>query len=273
MKRTLFLITCIFYFSTSSGQETKTYHGLFSDGALSGTATYQYYEDENYERIFNGTFSLTSGDMKLNGGFKNNLRNGSWKITERSDESLSIGKVYLITALGSYKDGMLDGKWSYTMIEQGSNKIVQKTNATFKENLLVGKYEFLDNYIKDNLRITMYFDSTGKLDGTRSVYYKVFGIPYEEIDKYKNGQLFWALHRNSTTGEILYKLENKVENSKPGMRADDFDYIDDYIHSGTYFWFYKYDDYTTYLGCGRYNNPIYRFMRGLAKPSFNSFYY
>ena len=81
--RYLFLIAIFSYSYWLLGQNksTQTYSGNFEGGK----ATYSYYENNEYERIYNGDFEYTGNVedyvglvFNISGDFANNLKEGKW---------------------------------------------------------------------------------------------------------------------------------------------------------------------------------------------------
>lgn len=72
----------------SLAQTVKTYSGPFGEGK----ATYQYIEDENGERIFNGPFNYVgqNGAIKISGLYKSNKREGKWKFDYKNYKYLVV---------------------------------------------------------------------------------------------------------------------------------------------------------------------------------------
>src|SRR5688500_4151808 len=69
-------------------QEIKTYNGKFTNG----TATYEYYENADLERIYHGKFVnvLENNWTKVSGEYSHNKMHGKWTRvrTTRSEKSV-----------------------------------------------------------------------------------------------------------------------------------------------------------------------------------------
>lgn len=88
MRNKIYLATLFILFIKVSFSQTKTYSGEYENGI----ATYQYYENSDFERVLNGTFS--------------------YKVTDRRE-----GRGYCtIEVSGRFKDNIKDGKWTYKVI-------------------------------------------------------------------------------------------------------------------------------------------------------------
>ena len=147
-------------------QKIETYKGKYEDG----NAEYEYYENENLERIFNGKFIFSIDNNSLvTGQYSNNIRVGNWKMkivtyNQQSGTIMSIDKCY-----GSYVDGKKNGVWTYEIddaLENNNVKNVFKIN--FKNDTIVGKLDFT-NYSK-TLQISFVelkgeFDENGLMTG------------------------------------------------------------------------------------------------------------
>jgi len=79
MKYNLLTFAFCLFANLLQAQTIKTYSGPYENGK----ATYQYYEDNNGERIYNGPFTYKSidGTIRITGTYKNGKRNGSWLCT------------------------------------------------------------------------------------------------------------------------------------------------------------------------------------------------
>lgn len=205
MKTTLFVIGLLISQTVLNAQTTQTYNGPFG----TGKAVYQYYENSQSDRVYNGTFSYKGDLFTYTGLFRENNRQGLWKITALNKVYANDKKVKLqhnATVVGAYKAGMMDSIWVYTNTLKFFNpktkkpgtkvdKIVSK--AQFKNNHFVGavSYERITPAGKQNL--SGQFDEAGFPDGiwtiksTREV---------EEI-KFKNGMKISHFLKDLTTGE------------------------------------------------------------------------
>jgi len=182
-------------------QAHKTYSGDYKGG---GTASYTYFENDKYERIFDGDFSATIGlgvwgniPLKVKGEFKNGMKNGEWIFNyDKSDTYIS----------GYFKNGYKDGLWEVYYKHNDKRELGVKAN--YKNGVLVGDYYFnyyvSDSPISGKSKVIGHFNTKGKKDG-------VWNIKYwnkENILKYKDGILYWRLVRNFQTGEVFINYDN-----------------------------------------------------------------
>ena len=98
MKKAELSILFLFFITlTLNAQTVKNYSGNYDLKCyeskaipihlLTGTATYNYYENDDYERIRKGRFSYTgkvsnngvSVNSTISGNYKENLKQGTWK--------------------------------------------------------------------------------------------------------------------------------------------------------------------------------------------------
>jgi len=170
-------------------QPVKTYSGSFKNG----TATYQYYENDNYERIYDGSFIYKAKswgvNLQINGKYSKGEKIGLWNYT--------IGEF---SKTGKYVEGKLSGKW----IEKNNVNNKVKTFASFINGRFAGEFSY--NY--KNTVISGKFNEIGVFDGVWTIKFSSFEENYEDIRKYNNGVLYWSLLRNSETGEIKDKYDN-----------------------------------------------------------------
>ena len=182
-------------------QTIKTYSGNYEKGK----ATYQYYENENYERILNGNFLYKENGFQISGQFKNNLRTGLWKATRSTRMGWSKASD-LITevSIATFNDGDLNGKCSYKKTDVTKKKVLQTCSATFKNNRMIDRFKFDsysdgDKYENDYcpiFSIELFLDKEGFADSTLKCKYKLHYKEFEDIKKYKYGVLYWELYRN-----------------------------------------------------------------------------
>ncbi len=208
MKLKPILLFIILTWNITKSQNIKTYSGNYE----SGKATYQYFENSDYERIFNGTFTYsrandypaayTSGRVSENivitGTFKNNKKNGLWEAKKSFKSGLGsaiYGDLSVIQILkGNFNNGLKTGLWTYK-----ETSVVNKKNESvnyqfnFSNNILVGD-------ISTN-NITGRFDETGKFLGTWSI--KSDGTEY--IAEFENNIFSKLIVRDVADGKIRMK--------------------------------------------------------------------
>ena len=111
MKRIFISAAVLIAAVTLSAQELKTYSGSFKGGE----ATYTYYENDD-GRVFEGKFqwkvapffyNLNDSKLEIVGSFKNNMRDGLWTYTVTDKkEILRVHKV-------NYSQGVPNGKYEF----------------------------------------------------------------------------------------------------------------------------------------------------------------
>ena len=180
----------------SIAQKTQKYNGPFPGG----TATYSFYENADYERIYNGNFKFNNGySQTLSGKFVDNKRNGLW-IGKRKRKGYSSIKVS-----ANYKKGKLHGKCSYIETEKG--KIVEEYYISFKDNVPIGKITYRNKY--RNTSLTLNIAEEGFINGKLVYKFNYYDQGHELIQEYDKGILTFSLYRNKATGEIIQKLDNR----------------------------------------------------------------
>lgn len=198
---TLLLLSSVFSF----GQTLQTYSGTYENG----TATYQYYENENYERVLNGNFTYNEGTAyTIAGQFKDNLRTGLWKATT-TQKNYYTKQVTTKVATATYVAGNLDGLCNYSHTDVATKKVLAKSTARFKNNVMVGNYSHVVSDDENDFTISISLNQEGFADSTSTIKYKYEGRQLEDILKYRYGFLYWELHRDMTDGRILKKLDRK----------------------------------------------------------------
>lgn len=192
------------------GQTLKTYTGSYAGGI----ATYQYYENTNYERIFNGKFSYKSvkdnvnlyrvhipSSIEINGTFKNNFKNGLWMAKdEMSTDVPNYGNIKITTTVnGPYLNGKRQDQWRYNIVLLSTKKnVTENYLVNFNNNILIGAVNLSNT--KGNL------DNQGNFIGTWNIQDKNEGTEY--IAEFKKNVFIKLIKRKVATGEILFRNGN-----------------------------------------------------------------
>ncbi len=252
-----YLFLLLFPFLSFS-QTLKTYEGIYQikkDHFTNGTANYTYFENDKFERVYEGKFSFTSKNLVMSGNFKNGLREGVWKFIRNGKDWLgpykSTNEPFLSTIIVTYKAGKLNGQCSYTNINPVTKKTFITSTATFKNNLLIGKYEFASLYPgEDKYSIHYQCDSLGRVSGDFKLTCVTNGIPIEDLRKYEAGRLKQQICRDISTG-------NKFDGNSNENVYEDVD-----------FWIYSDNGSCEY--CLPKGNTIYVITTGLDVTNLNS---
>jgi len=199
---TLMLITCN---TIVIAQTKKTYNGVFENGK----AIYQYFENNDLERIFDGSFSYTASinsirnkkigvendSYLITGQYKNNMKNGMW--SEKKTYSLDgNGNNYLTNIFsGNYENGLKVGKWTYNSKGVKDSKTYEKiTYFNYNKNILIGKI-FSEGHIDGSI------NNDGVFQGIWNI--KTQGREY--IAEFANGIFIKLIVRKIENGDILFK--------------------------------------------------------------------
>lgn len=186
-----------------NAQEKKVYSGEY----LNGTARYEYYENDNFERILDGFFEYKgkesryrtndAWDINIKGSFKNNIKHGVWEFESYFDY-FKI-KEYV---KGRYKNGYMEGEWISQTYQD--SKIKHESKVNFKDNKLIGSFSFFN----EEFKVEGKFNENHMKDGTWNINYSdPFDNykEYEEIIKFSDGIYYWRLHRRKSDGKIIDK--------------------------------------------------------------------
>jgi hypothetical protein len=179
-------------------QALKNYSGAFENG----TAIYQYYENDKYERVYHGPFSYKSGTLTVTGKFSDDKKDGDWKAINRVSYS-----EFSEVVSGTFSKGNFEGKWIYTRTSTKTGKIIGKSIANFKNNVRVGNYEHWRNDDENIFSINYNLNQQGTFEGDYNVTYQKNGKKFEELRKYRNGVLVFRLFRDLSNGEVLEKYD------------------------------------------------------------------
>jgi len=154
MKNSLLIVTILLCSNWALGQNKAT--KIFSGDFEGGTATYSYYENNNYERIYNGEFGFSGSaerydglKVSIKGNFTNNLRDGKWTFSVSNTKSpvimvlsdKEIAMMKLALRIGSYS-GNISQKYAIVLrraIYNGSIQVFQTYNSTLSGNYTEGK--------------------------------------------------------------------------------------------------------------------------------------
>ena len=212
MKWTLLIIGFLALANLANSQTLKTYTGNYEGGS----ATYQYYENENRDRIFHGQYQYKERNLKINGQFNNNLKDGIWSF-EYYDDNYNFYAIESKKFIGKYDNGRMLGEWNYSYYrkDKKTNKVEesQKMTANFSNNNFAKKYSLKEenmyhaNGIK-KLDIKGQFNKTGLLDSTWVIKYVQNGYDFETYFKYKDGILYGSFSRNLSNGEIIENFDS-----------------------------------------------------------------
>ncbi len=185
----------------SNAQITKIYNGDYENGK----AIYQYYENNDLERIFSGNFTYTNTAKTsleewsckhiTSGQFKDNLKNGIWEVKWDSKSESNKYYIYSGTRIGNYQKGLRTGEFIYhakNNIDGKPSEIIVKAN--FKQNVLIGKILFgkgIDGEIGE--------------DGLFKGSWKMMIGGNEYLAEFVNGIYSKLIVRKIENGEILLK--------------------------------------------------------------------
>jgi sulfatase modifying factor 1 len=191
----------------------------FSGAYENGTATYQYFETSNYERIFHGSFKYKGNVIdglkgKLTftavGQYNQNKKDGFWTYTLKDPNVKGVTEV----VSGNYANGQMEGGWNSVTTVNNTKKTIKKSSAIFKNNKPFGEitYSYTGYTFKEYSAITLkgYFNESGFFDGTWTTDYTQAKIQYQEMRKYRDGVLVWLIHRRMSDGQILDKIDSTL---------------------------------------------------------------
>jgi hypothetical protein len=205
MKANKILIIIALFSNLAIAQTLKTYTGSYQ----SGQATYQYYENADLERIFNGTFKYQSSrydftkvQLDIKGQFKENLKSGQWIGKKSRTFNLNGTSINQIEELiGMYDSGKRVGKWIKRKIEiingkTGFNEIIAEINFA-NNNIKDIKSKTKDSYINGK------FNNDGNYANNWSI--KKDGIEY--FVDFKNNIYKKVIIRRESDGNILLSYD------------------------------------------------------------------
>jgi len=225
-------------------QTPKTYNGVFKTSNLNGNASYQYFDNTEGERTYDGTFKFSSSNnlVAITGKYEKNLKSGLWKytLTNYLYSDMLYNYVINATATGSYLNGQLHGNWniqrtktvsmsnsgvsnyykgelnSLSYLLEGKNidfskkqTVAETSTANFSQNRFSGTFIYSVNNGKS--KVTGQFDSNGFMQGTWIALYFNNGIPVEQRRTYLHGVLMTVKTKDVSTGELVTNLAKETE--------------------------------------------------------------
>lgn len=186
----------------SQAQKVKTFTGSI-DG---GQGTYQYYEDEDYKRVYHGRYMCNNEKLGrfVEGNFINDKRNGMWHFRYTAGgNNIKVTDVYK-----TYVSGKLNGPCSYNKVDKNTNKLLSSSVAKFVNNVQVGEFTSIstNDALSGTTSIECNFNENGLFEGKVHIIYKPLNEPskvLEDIIVYENGFLKSRLYRNTVTGQVF----------------------------------------------------------------------
>lgn len=199
--KNLLLISIILCSNWVLGQNksTQTFSGNFENG----TATYSYYENDNYERIYNGEFKYSGNVEKfdgivfnINGNFSDNLKEGKWEF------SVENIKSPVLQILGQKEKAALQ-----FVLGMGTGDMTQKEIQGLQKAIHNGSVEVYQTY-SSNLSGNYV---AGKLDGPWTFKEISTGGKDVELTNEKNSPInsTVSFNENHLTGNFSYKRDEK----------------------------------------------------------------
>lgn len=184
MKKCLILLLIVTFFKVNS-QNIKVYNGAYKRGF----AKYEYFENKDYERIFEGSFYYSADNITtVKGTFKNNKKTGVWTYINNFKNSKMIIKTE-----GKYSNDRKIGLWTYSKIQLDAKLKSYSVSLNFQNDTLVGKINL------PNLKGQ--FDNKGKFVGNWN--YKKDNMEF--IAEFRDNILIKLIDRQISDGFINSK--------------------------------------------------------------------
>ncbi len=198
-----FCAICIAMNSQSFCQEQKTY--ISEDKKL----IYEYYENSEFERIYNGKFenqyfdntSTKSFLRKARGQYSENKKIGQWYyyLSDESDWRNIIIEEYF----GTYNNDLKNDLWTIKIKSEKKTFYDQTINITFKNDTIVGDIDF-SNFKHSSISAGYkgQLDSLGRFNG---IWQKKTNSNEEDIIEFYKNFVIKILKRDLETGRIYEK--------------------------------------------------------------------
>ncbi len=206
MKPAIFLVL-LFGSLSLHAQQLMGYSGPFE----TGNAQYQYFENDQGQRMFQGKFSYTdtivvpgrdSCKVNVTGSYQNNKKNLAWAVTVKSTDLNE-------TIIGQYSKGEKTGVWTHRLSNTNTQTDLKLVQASFFKNRFRGNfsYAFTPEETEGKYRsltIKGKFDSQGKFDGDWVIdYLDKDSVAFQEQLSFQHGMLAMRSLRNIATTEVL----------------------------------------------------------------------
>ncbi|WP_226390497.1 hypothetical protein [Penaeicola halotolerans] len=232
----LVLIHFVSGLNPAFSQSKKTFSGPYQwkDGR-EGTATFQYIEAKNGDRILDGDFIFKSkkadsldqnifNKFEVRGTYKNGKKTGDWsyiseehtvKVNDVIDFKVDVDLQSIVRSLkAAYKEEVPSGDWSYDAKVYQQGELEPKFAAeklSFKNGDVIGRISIVRFDGVNNYSIEGYTNSAGFMDSTWRLSYMEDSILYQENRLYQDGILLELSKTNlkdSTTQRVDY-VESK----------------------------------------------------------------
>jgi hypothetical protein len=219
MRIIISFVVLLFFNQAAFGQQLKTYSGnydLKSDkvkifGAppymLTGSATYSYYDDEDYNRVmkgsflYNGKFSRNGaiGEVNISGNYLDGKKHGTWIVKQKATSPQFTINIHYS---GDYKHGYPNGVWTTTTNATTKGKKGSVTwTINFESNVVHG--QFKESTSDSSSSIIGYLDKNGYYTGKANV----VDEKYEYQMEFNNGLLVSSITREVQSGKVTDKFK------------------------------------------------------------------
>jgi hypothetical protein len=238
--------------STSEGKKNQKYSGTYPYGK----ATYTYYDDENGNRIYNGTFYYTTlenesykwrdqfnlndyreieGNPFCKGNYSLNNKTGAWSF----GTTYSYGKNDTIyAAYGTFKNDLPNGVFHFILNNQYSkNKRIFDFYVNYKDGVPNGKISFKcsgnDNMrwegdgqskVIKSIEMSGALSSNGLPSGEWTIKYQLETFSFQRKDLYLNGTLIRSELKDYATGNVIFS-QDFSNNYKANPNANGNEYF------------------------------------------------
>jgi hypothetical protein len=145
--------------SSAISKNIKVYNGDYTLSEINavGTAKYSFYEDENYQRVYHGDFTLSVGKGNFScviiGKFKNDMRDGAWTV--KGNFGYPQNFDFLITE--NYINGQPNGIWTAT--SKRGEKIIEFDKRVLSNGLFIDTWEL--SSIEQKIQMKLKLDKNG----------------------------------------------------------------------------------------------------------------
>lgn len=203
--KTFLSIAFILFSISIVGQTRLKYNGNYKIGVENGYAKYEYYENEEFERIYDGDFEYKDDRCIMKGKYIEGKKTGKWSSTFK-------GYQVKVKISGEYFEGQPIGNWThqYNVTEKISGNYY---NLSHTETIKIKNNRFVDSIVigKDALteRFTIPLNDDGLIDGIIIIRENI-NKNYENYETkllFSNGILIKSVTKHSQTGAVLEKFD------------------------------------------------------------------
>ncbi|WMJ71966.1 hypothetical protein RCC89_02090 [Cytophagaceae bacterium ABcell3] len=224
VKEGLLILLSGFMFYQTQAQEKNVYEGAFKHNQENGNASFEYFLNDEGEKIKDGDFQWTlksTGEQNKNhilkksqrGTYNYNKKSGKWDYKEENhwvtindvkDMKVSTSLKSRVSKLqAAYLENIPHGEWG---LKVESYKDGKTQTDLLSENILFRQGNITGNFLvngKENPKVVGFTNKAGVMDSVWTFNYYDRDVPVKETRKYHNGILLEVLKQHAIEKDTL----------------------------------------------------------------------